>query len=68
MNTQRVNTYKSGMGIQVFYIEQYNPDLREWFIVGDTYDKYEHADSIVKNHNIKEVFKLIDVEERAFAR
>lgn len=58
MQTQRINTYAT-QGIPVFYIEQYNPKLKEWFTVGDTYEKIEHALIIVESHNLKEIVKVL---------
>jgi hypothetical protein len=52
METQRVNVYIAGSGIPVFYVEQYNSTLRDWFTVGDTYEKIEHAESTVNHHNL----------------
>lgn len=60
MKTQRVTAYRAEHDKPVFQIEQYNPELKEWFIIGGTYDKYEHAQTQVENHNLKELLKLLD--------
>lgn len=65
MNTQRVNCYISGSGLAVFYIQQYNEKLKEWFDLGKTYDKVEHASIIVERHNLQEVHnELLKERER----
>lgn len=55
MQTQRVNVYVSGSGVNVFYIEQLHPVLAQWFTIGETYDLYEHAEVSVNLHNIRQI-------------
>lgn len=60
MQTQRINVYVSGGeniegGLPVYFIEQYNPDLNQWFNVGDVYTHYNHAEVSVDLHNIRQV-------------
>lgn len=59
MTTQRVNAYTVADNRKVYFIEQYNPELKEWFTVGDTLDKYAHAEAQVNNHNIKELLNSL---------
>lgn len=64
LTTQRVNLYISGAGLTVFEIEQYNPELHEWFNIGGTYDKVEHAQAAADRHNLKELTdKLFKLKE-----
>lgn len=58
MTTQRVNTYTSN-NEPVFYIEQYNSELAQWFTVGDTYDKYQLAATMVELHNARQIANLL---------
>lgn len=54
MTTQRVNAYKNS-DMTVFYIEEFNPELKEWFTVGDTYENIKHASAVVENHNLQQL-------------
>lgn len=59
METQRVNTYKSGDGVRVFYIEQYDEATRQWLTIGDTYTDFKLATSIVEHHNLKQLLNAV---------
>jgi hypothetical protein len=58
METQRVNGYRNRNGL-VFYIEQYNPEQRTWYTVGDTYEKLEYATAQVEHYNLVELLHII---------
>ena len=66
MKTQRVNLYRTvGIdGQNVYYIQEYSPVIHEWVTVGQTYDVLEHAQTLVDNHNLKQLlFKLKEYGE-----
>lgn len=52
MNTQRVNAYIAEEK-PVFYIEEYDAGIKDWLVVGETYDQYVTAEKIVGYHNTK---------------
>jgi len=58
METQRVNAYKTGDKV-VYFIEQFNTELKQWFTVGDTFEKYENASIMIETHNLKELLKTL---------
>ena len=59
MRTQRTNAYKTDL-MTVFYIEQYNENLKEWFTVGDTYENIESVNVTVNLHNLRELSKELN--------
>lgn len=59
MKTQRLNAYYTG-DKTVYYIEQYNENIQDWFTVGDTYDLADHAMASIEHHNMVELLHKLD--------
>lgn len=59
MRTRRINVYRSGAGILVYFVEEYNPEHNAWYTVGETYDVYEHAAVSIELANAREVMKVV---------
>ena len=59
MRTRRINVYRSGSDILVYFVEEYNPEHNAWYTVGETYDVYEHAAVAVELANAREVMKVV---------
>lgn len=64
MQTQRINAYTVDDNRKVYFIEQYNPEVKDWFTVGSTFDKYEYAEAQVNNQNIKELLDNLTDKNR----
>ena len=50
---QKVVTYISGMGIRAYEIQQYNKELKHWYVVGDCSISKALIKTQVQLHNIK---------------
>lgn len=59
MKTQRLNAYYAG-DKTVYCIEQYNENVGDWFIVGDTYDSPDQAMASIEHHNMVELLHKLD--------
>lgn len=50
--TQRKTSYKSGSGLTVWEIEQFNLQTNSWYIVGDCSTNGIFIDYQIDNHNM----------------
>jgi len=57
MKTQRANVYRTvGVdGRKVFFIEEWRPGVDGWMTVGDTYDSFGSAETMVISFNLAQL-------------
>lgn len=51
--TQRIRSYKSGVGLMVYGIEQWNAPARDWYIVGDSSTNKAYIEDKIEQNNIR---------------
>ena len=59
MKTQRVNAYKSGKGIAVYYIEEWDDESHEWLTIGEAYTNLELITAHVEKNNISYLYDRV---------